>query len=94
MAFALKGLAAILSSALNASTGSISCSQVTGSLSNAVDLVCPSCRNGSLQEQVSQSPPAVALAGANLEVVNKFCYLGDMLDAGGGIESSSITPVN
>ena len=24
------------------------------------------------------------LAGSNLEVVDKFCYLGDMLDAGGG----------
>ena len=29
------------------------------------------------------------LAGSNLEVVDKFCYLGDMLDAGGGAESSS-----
>ena len=28
------------------------------------------------------------LAGSNLEVVDKFCYLGDMLDAGGGAESS------
>ena len=27
------------------------------------------------------------LAGSNLEVVDKFCYLGDMLDAGGGAES-------
>ena len=70
------------------------CSQVIGSLSNAVDFVCPSCRDGSLQDQASQPPPAVTLAGANLEVVNKFCYLGDMLDAGGGAESSSITRVN
>ena len=27
------------------------------------------------------------LAGSNLEVVDKFCYLGDMLDAGGGAEN-------
>ena len=33
------------------------------------------------------------LAGSNLEVVNKFCYLGDMLDAGGGAESSTVTKV-
>ena len=35
----------------------------------------------------------VMLAGSNLEVVDKFCYLGDMLDAGGGAESSTITRV-
>ena len=33
------------------------------------------------------------LAGSNLEVVDKFCYLGDMLDAGGGAESSTVTRV-
>ena len=34
------------------------------------------------------------LAGSNLEVVDKFCYLGDMLDAGGGTESSTVTRVS
>ena len=34
------------------------------------------------------------LAGSNLEVVDKFCYLGDMLDAGGGAESSTVTRVS
>ena len=33
------------------------------------------------------------LAGSNLEVVDKFCYLGDMLDAGGGAKSSTVTRV-
>ena len=33
------------------------------------------------------------LAGSNLEVVDKFCNLGDMLDAGGGAESSTVTRV-
>ena len=33
------------------------------------------------------------LAGSNLEVVDKFCYLGDMLDAGGAAESSTVTRV-
>ena len=33
------------------------------------------------------------LAGSNLEVIDKFCYLGDMLDAGGGAESSIVTRV-
>ena len=34
------------------------------------------------------------LAGSNLEVVDKFCYLGDMLDASGGAESSTVTRVS
>ena len=33
------------------------------------------------------------LAGSSMEVVDKFCYLGDMLDAGGGAESSTVTRV-
>ena len=33
------------------------------------------------------------LAGSNLEVVDKFCYLGDMLDADGGAESNTVTRV-
>ena len=35
----------------------------------------------------------VMLAGSNLEVVDKFCYLGEMLDAGGGADSSTVTRV-
>ena len=33
------------------------------------------------------------LAGSNLEVVDKFCYLGDMLNARDGAESSTVTRV-
>ena len=33
------------------------------------------------------------LAGSNLEVVDKFCYLGDKLDAGGRSESNTVTRV-
>ena len=38
-------------------------------------------------------PNALILNGDSLEVIQKFCYLGDMLDAGGGTQSSSITRV-
>ena len=34
------------------------------------------------------------LYGASLESMDKICYLGDLLDAAGGAESSSITQVN
>merc|ERR1711954_601866 len=58
---------------------------------SAVNFICPSCRDGT--HLASQSQLDVSLAGNNLEVVDKFCYLGDMLDASGGAESASITRV-
>ena len=67
------------------------CSRVRGSLSDAVNFICPSCQDGT--HLASQSQPAVSLAGNSLEVVDKFCYLSDMLDAGGSAESASITRV-
>ena len=35
----------------------------------------------------------VMLSGCSLEVMDRFCYLGDMLDACGGAESSTITRI-
>ena len=31
------------------------------------------------------------LAGSNLEVADKFCHLGDMLDAGGGAPNQALS---
>ena len=67
------------------------CSQVRGSLSSVVNFTCPTCRDGTQLDSQPQS--TVSLVGSNLEVVDKFCYLGDMLDAGGSAESASITRV-
>lgn len=64
------------------------CSGVKEKLSKAVDCVCSRCRNGSGNN--NNTTEKVVLAGSSLEVVDRFCYLGDMLDAGGGAESSTI----
>ena len=66
------------------------CSGVKGPLSKVVGFICSKCRNGpSVQDQ--QTPTHITMAGDNLEVTKRFCYLGDMLDAGGGSQSSAIT---
>ena len=54
-----------------------------GQLAKATNFVCSQCSSGAVAE--------VMLAGSNLEVVDKFCYLGDVLDAGGGAGSSTVT---
>ena len=38
-------------------------------------------------------PDRMNLARGSLEVVAKFCYLGDMLDACGGAQSGTITRI-
>ena len=67
------------------------CSGLKGQLAKATNLLCSQCSNGAVSDRHNEEK--VMLAGSNLEVVDKFCYLGDMLDAGGGAESSTVTRV-
>ena len=66
------------------------CSKIKGSLTKAQNFMCSTCKQGKAEVNI---PDKVTLAGGSLEVVAKFCYLGDMLDAGGGAQSSTITRV-
>ena len=63
------------------------CSGLKGQFAN---FVCSQC-SGAVADRNNEEN--VMLAGSNPEVVDKFCYLGDMLDAGGGAESSTVTRV-
>ena len=67
------------------------CSGLKGQLAKATNFVCSQCSSGAVADRNNEEK--VMLAGSNLEVVDKFCYLGDMLDAGGGAESSTLTRV-
>ena len=64
------------------------CSGLKGQLAKPTNFVCSQC-SGAVAD--GNNEEKVMLAGSNLEVVDKFCYLGDMLDAGGGAKSSTAT---
>ena len=51
------------------------CSDVKGKLAKATDFVCMKCCNGN---PAGDNAKKVMLAGCNLEVVDRFCYLMDM----------------
>ena len=67
------------------------CSGITGKLSKDVDFVGSRCQNGTGNNK--NITKKVVLAASSLEVVNRFCYLGDMLDSSGDAESSTVTRV-
>ena len=67
------------------------CSGLKGQLAKATNFVCSQCSSGAVADRNNEEK--VMLAGSNLEVADKFCYLRDMLDAGGGAESSTVTRV-
>ena len=67
------------------------CSGIKGKLERATNFTCSKCRTTPTNEP--QTPKTVTLGGSKLEVVDKFCYLGDMLEASSSAEASSIARV-
>ena len=67
------------------------CSGIAGSLpNNDPAYVCPRCTG--LARPIDGRPVTeVDVDGTLLEAVDKFCYLGDMLDAGGGCDTAIAT---
>ena len=77
--------AVIPSTALNvAAEFMLKCSGIKGSLAKVVNFKCKGCCG-----EITYVPTVekVNLANCELQVVDKFCYLGDMIDASGGAES-------
>jgi hypothetical protein len=67
------------------------CSGLAGRLKD-VDFKCSKCSSGSDCEPTDVREIALE-SGGSLEVVDRFCYLGDMIGAGGGAEEASRTRV-
>ena len=63
------------------------CSGVKGKLKNDPNFICPRCAD--LARPIDgRVITEVVVDGKNLEVVDQFCYLGDMIASGGGCMSA------
>jgi hypothetical protein len=68
------------------------CSGLKGRLRSDDRYRCPTCVSGVLDKPVEQKHVLLD-DGGQLECVDRFCYLGDMLGVGGGAEEASRTRV-
>ena len=67
------------------------CSGISGKLRADLQFVCKRCKGEITDNAVF--PASVMYSGGSLEVVENFCYLGDMLGSERGVERSVITRV-
>src|SRR5260221_8913424 len=64
------------------------CSGVVGNIEKMVDFMCRDCSGGGVKV-VEEAKQFVVETSDKIEVVEKFCYLGDIIGKGGGAEESS-----
>jgi hypothetical protein len=69
------------------------CSGIKGTLREGVAFECSTCLGLTEVKQGQEIKSVELLQGVNLEVVKEFCYLGDMIGAGGGAEEAARTRV-
>ena len=70
------------------------CSGVKGSLARVVDtFVCKVCERAEDAEDTDADEGMDLGNGVCIENVRKFCYLGDMVNGGGGANSASVARV-
>ena len=68
------------------------CSGVKGRLRPIADFKCRCC-TGDARPLDGRPVKSIAIGGETLEVVDKFCYLGDMISVGGGAGESSVSRI-
>ena len=66
------------------------CSNIHGPLKEMPNFVCARC-SGSAHQVDVRSLSKASIDGEELEVVDCFCYLGDMVSAGGGCRDARTT---
>jgi len=71
------------------------CSNVKGPLGSKTDYKCPKCIGARVGlARVALDSEMILDHGVELEYVNEFCYLGDMIGAAGGAGNASVMRVN
>ena len=68
------------------------CSKIKGRLRESPDFRCGKCR-GEFDEPSQERLEQVLINGTPLEVVEMFCYLGDMFSSYGGVEEAVVARV-
>jgi len=69
------------------------CSRIKGVLKEGMAFECLTCLGLGKEKTVKELKSVELVQGVNLEVVKEFCYLGDMIGAGGGAEEAARTRV-
>src|SRR5665811_653595 len=66
------------------------CSGVKGRLKEEMSFKCPTCASQKPTRKVAEERVEVRMGqDCGIECVDKFCYLGDMIGAGGGAEEAA-----
>ena len=65
------------------------CSGVEGRLQVVVDFHCRKCGDSDITSQVERKEIEISV-NENLECVEQFCYLGDMIGTGGAEDASRV----
>ena len=69
------------------------CSKCPRKLEENTNFRCSACVSGNASGRGKCKNDVELLNGDKIEVVDKFCYLGDMIGSGGGVEETSQTRV-
>ena len=70
------------------------CSKVRGKLKADQGYKCSRCLSVDVgRENVAAKAEVTMADGKKIELVDKFCYLGDMIGAGGGVEEATRTRI-
>ena len=70
------------------------CSGIKGSLKEGAGYKCPVCMKQKQTKKETEDSKEIKLGRDTIECVDKFCYLGDMIGAGGGAEEAARTELN
>ena len=66
------------------------CSGIKGRLKEGIAYKCPACASQKPIRKVAEEKVEIRMGqDIGIECVNKFCYLGDMIGAGGGAEDAA-----
>ena len=68
------------------------CSKVKGNLAKAKNFMYECCVTGLMNQSTPHRQPLI-VNGKNIDYVDSFCYLGDVIDSCGGVDSAIVARI-